>query len=170
MTKRSAAFDGVRFSTLLAYRDSETERWRAWFDAHPAAHEVPIGTGRTATVQGLMVHIFAVELRYAERLLGLRVTEYEELEPATLDDVFAIGHRARGLIDRFLEQADDAQMREVLEFRTLTAGMVRASRYRITANLVNHGVRHWAQIATVLRQHGMGDQWPHDLLLSDIDL
>ena len=61
-------------------------------------------------------------------------------------------------------------MREVLEFRTLTAGMVRASRYRITANLVNHGVRHWAQIATVLRQHGMGDQWPHDLLLSDIDL
>lgn len=170
MTARSPELDGIPFTMLLAYRDAETARWREWIDRHPAALEVPIGTGRTATVRGLIVHIFAVELRYAERLLGRRVTAYEELEPSTTDEVFAIGERARALIDEFLARAGDAEMREILEFQTLTAGAVRATRYKITANLVNHGVRHWAQIATVLRQHGFTDQWAHDFLLSDIDI
>jgi uncharacterized damage-inducible protein DinB len=30
-----------------------------------------------------------------------------------------------------------------------------------------HGIRHWAQIATVLRQRGYPTQWFHDILLSD---
>jgi uncharacterized damage-inducible protein DinB len=170
MTARSPELDGVPFTMLLAYRDGETARWREWIDGYPSALEVPIGAGRTATVRGLIIHIFAVELRYAERLLGRRVTGYEELEPATTDDVFAIGERARTLIDDFLARADDREMREVLEFQTLTAGTVRATKYKIAANLVNHGVRHWAQIATVLRHHGFTDQWAHDFLLSDIDL
>ena len=170
MTARSPELDGIPFAMLLGYRDAETARWRAWFERHPEALEVPMGTGRTATVRGLVIHIFAVELRYAERLLGRRVTGYEELEPATTDEVFAIGKRARTLIDEFLGRADDREMREVLEFQTLTAGTVRATKFKIAANLVNHGVRHWAQIATELRQHGFTDQWAHDFLLSDIDL
>lgn len=170
MSPRSPALDGISFATLLAYRDGETARWRDWFERHPAALDVPIGAGRTATVRGLVVHIFAVELRYAERLLGRRVTTYEELEPADTEEVFAIGARARASIDEFLARADDREMREVLEFQTLTAGAVRATKYKITANLVNHGVRHWAQIATVLRQQGFGDQWAHDFLLSDVDV
>ena len=167
---RSAELDGVSFATLLAYRDSETARWHEWLARHPAALDVPIGADRTATVRGLVIHTLAVELRYAERLLGLRVTGYEELSPTTLDDVFEIGVRARALIDTFLARADDAEMREVIEFRTLTAGMVRATKYKIAANLVNHGVRHWAQVATAVRQHGFPDQWPHDFLLSDVDV
>ena len=170
MTPRSPELDGVPFRMLLAYRDAETERWRDWLGQHSDALQVPIGAGRTATVRGLAIHIFAVELRYAERLLGRRVTGYEELEPATLDEIFAIGERARTLIDEFLGRADDQEMREVLEFQTLTAGTVRATRFKIAANLVNHGVRHWAQIATELRQQGFTDQWAHDFLLSDIDL
>jgi uncharacterized damage-inducible protein DinB len=165
---RSPSLDGVSFATLLAYRDAETARWREWLLRHPAALDVPIGAGRTATVGGLVVHIFAVELRYAERLLGRRVTGYEELEASGVEQIYEIGERARGLIDEFLATADDRTMREVLAFETLTAGQVRATKYKITANLVNHGVRHWAQIATVLRQHGFADQWAHDFLLSDV--
>jgi hypothetical protein len=30
-----------------------------------------------------------------------------------------------------------------------------------------HHVRHWAQIATVVRMNGMKSDWPHDFLLSD---
>lgn len=170
MSPRSPALDGVSFVTLLSYRDGETARWRDWFGRHPAALDVTIGAGRTATVRGLVVHIFAVELRYAERLLGRRVTAYEELEPVSMDEMFDIGTRSRGLIGEFLAHADDREMREVLEFQTLTAGAVRATKYKITANLVNHGVRHWAQIATALRQQGFGDQWGHDFLLSDVDV
>jgi uncharacterized damage-inducible protein DinB len=170
VTPRSPELDGIPFAMLLAYRDAETARWREWLERHPAALDVPIGVDRTATVHGLIIHILAVELRYSERLLGRRVTGYEELEPSTIAEVFAIGERARALIHEFLARAGDGEMREILEFQTLTAGTVRATRYKITANLVNHGVRHWAQIATVLRQHGFADQWPHDFLLSDIDI
>jgi uncharacterized damage-inducible protein DinB len=170
MTARSPELDGIPFRTLLAYRDLETRRWFEWFRAHPAALDAPVGAGRTATVHGLVLHIFAVELRYAERLLARRVTEYDELNPQGLDALFAVGDRARRLIDEFLATATDAVMREVLTFATLTAGTVTASRYKITANLVNHGVRHWAQTATALRQAGFSDQWAHDLLLSELDI
>ena len=75
---------------------------------------------------------------------------------------------ARALVDRFLDRATEADFRERLTFPTLTAGMLTASKHKILANFVNHGIRHWAQAATALRQHGYGDQWPHDLLASDV--
>lgn len=170
MPTRSPQLNGISFDTLLAYRDLETGKWLDWFRAHHDTLDVAIGAGRTATVRGLVLHIFAVELRYAERLLGRQVTEYSELNQDTLDEIFAVGAHARRLIDEFLSTATDADMREILTFTTLTAGTVVATRYRIAANLVNHGVRHWAQIATALRQAGFGDQWPHDLLLSEVEM
>jgi len=30
-----------------------------------------------------------------------------------------------------------------------------------------HGVRHWAQIATVLRQNDYPQDWPHDVIFTD---
>jgi uncharacterized damage-inducible protein DinB len=30
-----------------------------------------------------------------------------------------------------------------------------------------HGIRHWAQLATLLRQAGYKTDWSHDLLMSD---
>ncbi|HEX6644609.1 MAG TPA: DinB family protein [Gemmatimonadales bacterium] len=160
---------GVSFRTLLAYRDAETARWRAWFASHPAAAlEVRLSEGELGTVRRLIRHIFAVELRYGQRLEAERVTDWAEFQEETLDEIFAIGERARTLVDRFLDRATEADFRERLTFPTLTAGMLTASRHKILANFVNHGIRHWAQIATALRQHGYGDQWPHDLLASDV--
>jgi len=31
-----------------------------------------------------------------------------------------------------------------------------------------HAIRHWGQVATVVRQKGFDDQWSHDLLLSGV--
>ena len=159
---------GVSFETLLAYRDAETARWRAWFAAHPAeALEVRLGDGEIGSVRRLVRHVFAVELRYGQRLVNEPVTGWEEFTEETLDEIFALGDRARRLVDRFLAAATDEVFRERLTFATLSAGTITVSRHKIMANFVNHGVRHWAQIATALRQHGYGDQWPHDLLVSD---
>lgn len=52
----------------------------------------------------------------------------------------------------------------------MTAGTVSASKYKIASNVFLHGIRHWAQIATVLRREGFTDQWAHDMLLSNIKL
>ena len=160
---------GISFETLLAYRDAETARWRAWFEAHPAsAFDVRLSDGDVGSVRHLVRHIFAVELRYAQRLLGEPVTDWPEFREETLEEIFALGERARTLAGRFLAGACEAEFRERLSFATLSAGTITASKHKILANFVNHGVRHWAQIATALRQAGHGDQWPHDLLVSDV--
>lgn len=160
---------GVSFETLLAYRDAEAARWRVWFEAHPPeALEVRLSDGEGGSVRHLIRHIFAVELRYAQRLVGEPVTDWSEFREETLEEIFAIGEQARTLSARFLAGATEADFREQLTFATLSAGTITASKHKILANFVNHGVRHWAQIATALRQAGHGDQWPHDLLASAV--
>ena len=167
MTTRSPALDGVPFTALLAYRDAETIRWREWLERRPEALDVPFGDGMLPTIRSVVRHIFAVELRFGQRLAGRPVSDWPEFRQETLADIFALADEARGLVGEFLAGATDEGMRETLTFATLTAGDVTASRHKLVANLLNHGTRHWAQVATVLRLHGYADQWPHDLLLSD---
>ena len=54
----------------------------------------------------------------------------------------------------------------VLTFPTITAGMVSASKEKILLHALIHGTRHWAQIATFVRQAGFTAQWSHDFLLT----
>lgn len=150
---------------LVAYTEGETRRWFDWFAAHPeAALDVPVGEGHTSTIRGMIVHIFAVELRYAERLLGEEVTPYESLRSEALRDLFGIGGRAREKLHRFIAVATDDDLSRVLTFETASMGTITASARIIVAHFFIHGVRHWAQIATALRQAGYRDQWPHDFL------
>ncbi|HMF87564.1 MAG TPA: DinB family protein [Gemmatimonadaceae bacterium] len=158
----------LRYETLLELTSTEQHRWHDWFVERPQAWAVPFATGRMATIGGVVTHIFAVELRYAQRLLDREVTPWEDFRQTSIDDVFELGDNARGLLVQFLTSAPDSELDRVLTFQTLTAGTVTASKHKIASNVFLHGIRHWGQIATVLRQKGFADQWPHDLLLSDI--
>ena len=160
----------LRYETLLELTSTEQHRWHDWFVERPQAWAVPFATGRMATIGGVVTHIFAVELRYAQRLLDREVTSWEDFRQASIDDVFELGDNARGLLVQFLTSAPDSELDHVLTFQTLTAGTVTASKHKIASNIFLHGIRHWGQIATVLRQQGFADQWPHDLLLSNIPM
>ncbi|MGH7487504.1 MAG: DinB family protein [Gemmatimonadaceae bacterium] len=158
----------LSYETLLELTSAEHHRWHDWFTEHPKAWAVPFATGRMATIGGVVTHIFAVELRYAQRLLDQDVTEWEEFRQTSIEDVFGLGDDARGLLVQFLTTAAEAELDRVLTFRTFTAGLVTASKYKIASNVFLHGIRHWGQIATVLRQNGFADQWSHDMLLSTL--
>lgn len=158
----------LRYETLLELTSTEQHRWHDWFAERPQAWAVPFATGRMATIGGVVTHIFAVELRYAQRLLDREVTPWEDFRQTSIDNVFELGDNARGLLVQFLTSAPDSELDRVLTFQTLTAGTVTASKHKIASNIFLHGVRHWGQIATVLRQQGFADQWPHDFLLSNI--
>jgi uncharacterized damage-inducible protein DinB len=160
----------LRYETLLELTSTEQHRWHDWFVERPQAWAVPFATGRMATIGGVVTHIFTVELRYAQRLLDREVTAWEDFRQTSIDDVFELGDNARGLLVQFLTSAPDSELDRVLTFQTLTAGTVTASKHKIASNVFLHGIRHWGQIATVLRQKGFADQWPHDLLLSDIKM
>ena len=158
----------LRYDTLLELTSTEHHRWHDWFIERPKAWAVPFATGRMATIGGVVMHIFAVELRYAQRLLDEEVTDWEDFRQTSIDDVFELGDLARGQLVHFLTTAPEAELDRVLTFQTLTAGLVSASKYKIASNVFLHGIRHWAQVATVLRQKGFSDQWSHDMLLSSV--
>ena len=158
----------ITFRELLDYTAGETARWRDWFSRQPErVLDVPVGEGRTATVRGLLQHIFAVERRYADRLLGDPVTPYEAIPTTSADALFDAFTDARERLERYLATATDADLARVLEFQTLTAGPVSASARKVVAHTLIHGVRHWAQLATTLRQAGWKTHWMHDVLMSD---
>jgi len=160
----------LTYKVLLEVTSTEHHRWRDWFVEHPKAWVVPFATGRMATIGGLVLHIFGVELRYAQRLLDQEVTAWEEFRQTSVDEVFELGDNARGQLVHFLTTAPEKELDRILTFQTLTAGTISASKYKIASNIFLHDIRHWGQIATVLRQNGFVDQWPHDMLLSDIEL
>jgi uncharacterized damage-inducible protein DinB len=160
----------LTYGVLLEVTSTEHHRWRDWFVEYPKAWVVPFATGRMATIGGVVLHIFGVELRYAQRLLDQEVTAWEEFRQTSVDEVFELGDNARGQLVHFLTTAPEKELDRVLTFQTLTAGTISASKYKIASNIFLHDIRHWGQIATVLRQNGFVDQWPHDMLLSDIKL
>ena len=149
---------------LFAWRDNETARWRSFFEANPQALGFFAGDGTMDTVRGLVRHIFAVELRYGQRLLGQPVTDWADFRQQSLDDLFAIGDEARQMIDQYMASADEASLSGTMTFSTLTAGTITATRRKILVNVVTHGMRHWAQVTTFVRQAGIRASWPHDLL------
>jgi uncharacterized damage-inducible protein DinB len=162
----TASTMGIEFATLLRYTDGETRRWHDWLAAQsPAVLEEPMGEGRLGTLRGVLLHIFAVELRYAQRLTDEPVSTYESLPHDSLDAIFGIGVEARRKLAAFL--ATNPDLDRELTFETLTAGTRSASVRKIVTHSVIHGIRHWAQVATVLRQRGYPTQWFHDILLSD---
>ncbi|HYU53397.1 MAG TPA: hypothetical protein VEK37_10650, partial [Gemmatimonadaceae bacterium] len=112
----------LNYKGLLELTSTEHHRWRDWFVEHPKAWEVPFATGRMATIGGVVLHIFGVELRYAQRLLDQEVTTWEEMRQTSIEDVFELGDDARSQLVQFLTTAPEKELDKVLTFQTLTAG------------------------------------------------
>lgn len=160
----------LTYGTLLEVTSKEHHRWNDWFLEHPTAWNVPFATGPMATIGKVVLHIFGVELRYTQRLLDQEAISWDELRQTTIEEVFALGDHARSQLVQFLTTAPEKELDRVLTFQTMTAGTISASKYKIASNVFLHDIRHWGQIATALRQNGFVDQWPHDLLLSDVEM
>jgi hypothetical protein len=43
---------------------------------------------------------------------------------------------------------------------------LKASKRKMIVQALTHSIRHWAQLATSLRQQGMKQDWIHDFLMS----
>jgi uncharacterized damage-inducible protein DinB len=45
---------------------------------------------------------------------------------------------------------------------------LKASKRKMFSQALLHGMQHRAQLATHLRQHGFGEMWMHDFILTDV--
>ena len=169
---------GLSFGELLDYSAEESNHWRDFFTQHPGALDVPCDIAGTKTVRELVLHIVAVQMRYAERLLNMPITEYESLAARLAEgkpgqgkpgeDLFALSRKSLEDLRSFAIAANDSDWDGTLTFPTRSAGEFTASRRKIFIHALLHGVRHWAQLSTHLRQKGYKQDWMHDFLASGV--
>jgi uncharacterized damage-inducible protein DinB len=131
---------------LLAWNDVNARKWRDFVTEHPKLLAVPCDIREATTVGQLLQHIVAVELRYAQRLKGLPESDH-----------------AVALL-RIVMADPDFDWEKEIEFMTITMGKLRAPRKTIFLHALMHSIRHYAQLATLARQHGYKPDWPMDYL------
>jgi uncharacterized damage-inducible protein DinB len=156
---------GIPFADLLAYNSAENAHWKRWFAEHAAALDLPCDVAGAGTVRNLLLHIFATELFFANRVLDLPKADYETLPHQSLEELFAITAEAHAKFQDFLSKAapEEWSAPVSLGFRDF-----KASQRKMVAQTVLHSVHHRGQLATFLRQQGFKQDWTHDLIASKV--
>jgi uncharacterized damage-inducible protein DinB len=152
---------------MLAWVDRTSTGWKDLSVASPEVLAMPCDVMGVSTVGGLLQHIVAVELRFAERLAGLPATDYVAIP---FDSAEAIDTTHLLAMTLFREQlASNVDWEERIEFVTRSMGPIRTSRRAALFHALLHSIRHYAQLATLVRQHGIKPRWPMDYLFMDIE-
>jgi len=161
---------GLAFTELLDYTDWERARWRERL-RHTSpeilnASAGPHGDGRFAKVGEMMRHIFSAELRYAERLTGRPVSDTSAIPVDDAEALFDFGDRSRQELKSLIAAFPDSQWDTVNEM-TLGPYYLAASTKKVISHVLLHEIRHWAQIATILRLSGVKVE-PNDFLFCPV--
>jgi uncharacterized damage-inducible protein DinB len=78
--------------------------------------DVPLSIPLATNVREFLLHIFAVELCYAERLKGLPITAYETLPTGTEEGLFGIGEQARAIYREYLGNVTDEDLAIIIKY------------------------------------------------------
>jgi uncharacterized damage-inducible protein DinB len=148
---------------MLAWNEKTSDGWRQLISENPEVLAMSCDIMGVKTVGELLQHIVAVELRYAQRLAGEPESDYNDIPFHSAEAIFATHDRTLSLLQPLLADAAFNWSTEI-EFQTITAGRIRASRRTILIHLLMHSIRHYAQLATLVRTHGFNPDWPMDFL------
>jgi uncharacterized damage-inducible protein DinB len=152
---------------LLAWNDKTAQNWHKLIDEHPEILAISCDVYGVKSVGQLLQHIVAVETRYAQRLAAIEETPYEAIPCDTGASIFTAHAAAMRAFRTELAKGGDWDAK--FEFQTLTMGRARASRKTVLFHALLHGIRHYAQLATLVRQHGFKPAWPMDYLMMGIE-
>jgi uncharacterized damage-inducible protein DinB len=155
---------------LVGYTTWQRSFWRTWFDrTGPAPLTVTTGDhgdGRFTTIGGLIRHIFSSELRYAERIAGVPLTDTTVVAIDDPNALFLLAAVGRASFMGVIETLSASEWTEPLEFPLLSS-TVRSTPRKIVLHVLTHEIRHWAQVATLLRLQGWVAE-RQDLLFSPV--
>lgn len=152
---------------LIAWVEKTSTNWRTLIQAHPEILTLPCDIMDVTTAGGLLQHIVAVELRYAEQLSGLPPTDYSSIPLDSAEAIYATHARARKMLRELL--ASDLDWNGKFNFVTRSRGPARSSRKSVLFHALMHSIRHYAQLATLVRQSGIKPGWPMDYLFMDME-
>ncbi|MDB4899366.1 MAG: DinB family protein [Gemmatimonadetes bacterium] len=166
-TPLHATVPGLAFRELLDYSATENERWHRWFATQPAELlDLRFAGPPISTVRRLVQHVAFVEHRYSAIIPGRPVPSPQATDVDDVDTIFAYLAESRRELEVSIAEAMEGGLDRAIEFTTMSAGVQRGSARKLIAHAIVHGIRHWAQLATVLREQGHPTDWGHDLLLT----
>jgi len=149
---------------LMAWNERTSQGWRTLADQHPEILAFSCDVRETSNVGELLRHIVAVELRYAQRLHGLAESPYAEIQYDSAQVIYATHDKAMALLSELLIDRQPSWWEESITFTTRSAGTLQATRRTVLIHTLMHSIRHYAQLATLVRQHGIKPQWSMDYL------
>jgi uncharacterized damage-inducible protein DinB len=156
----------VTFDELLRRNEEETEHWHAWFNEHPELLDLEVDLAQMKDVRGTLQHIFIVEVLYVERIQGIQRdnVSLDDFPGTTVDELFALGARARRGFRNLLDDHGDDYWAETVTFDTKGFGRFTATRRKMFTQAMTHGPWHWGQLSTALRKAGHKQDWGHDFI------
>jgi len=155
---------------LLDYTDWERSQWHTWFrEQGPAALAADLGPnrdGRINTVGELVRHIFSAERRYVDRIQGAPLTDTAVVPADDVEALFGFGEQSREAV-RALLTAFPTERWDVPRQIQIGQHSRSVTPRKMLMQAVTHEIRHWAQVATLLRLSGRRPG-PRDLLVSPV--
>ena len=152
---------------LIAWNDCTAREWRELLTSHPEVLALPCDIAGAKTVGQLLQHIVAVELRYAQQLAEQSISEYADIPFDTAEALYATHDRATAQFRDLLAKPIDWDAK--FGFVTRTLGPARSTRKAVLFHSQLHSIRHYAQLATLVRQHGIQQKWRLDYLAMHIE-
>jgi uncharacterized damage-inducible protein DinB len=147
---------------ILAWNEKTATGWRKLLAGHPEFLTQPCDIAGTKSVAELLQHIVAAQLRYAERLAGLPISDYTSIPFDSVESIYATHDRAAAIFRQLL--TSDVDWNEPIDFVTRSMGTLHSDRKTILFHALLHGIRHYAQLASLVRQCGVKPDWPMDYL------
>jgi uncharacterized damage-inducible protein DinB len=147
---------------ILIWNEKTATGWRQLLAIHPELLNQSCDIAGTKTVAELLQHIVAAQLRYAERLAGLPISDYAAIPLDSVESIYATHDRAAKIFRQLL--TSDIDWDESIDYVTRTMGSLRSDRKTILFHALLHGIRHYAQLASLVRQYGVKPDWPMDYL------
>ncbi len=152
---------------LIAWLEKTSTGWRQLLTRHPELFLQGCDVAGAKTVGELLQHVVAVELRYAQRLSDLPVSDYADVPFDSVESIYATHDRAIALLHPLLRS--DIDWDATIEFTTRAMGSARSKRKTILFHTLLHSIRHYAQLATLARQHGIKPDWPMDYFFMHVE-
>lgn len=153
---------------ILTWNDKTATGWRQLLAEHPELLTQSCDIAGTKTVAELLQHIVAAQLRYAERLAGLPISEYDNIPFDSVESIFATHDRAIRIFRQIF--TSEVNWDEPMDFTTRSRGTIHSDRKTILFHALLHGIRHYAQLASLVRQCGVAPKWPMDYLFMNAKL
>ncbi|MBI1763878.1 MAG: hypothetical protein HYR56_20835 [Acidobacteria bacterium] len=163
----------LTIAELLAYTDEERAKWQRWFAAHGDEPLKLALAGETHTSLGaLIMHIFWAEGFYAYWLRGEVLSQdstvVKENQARPNDQaaaVFGLGEITRAAMRAFTGSASAEDWERAYELAVPELHFQGSAR-KLIAHILIHEIRHWAQVAIIIRQNGLTPPGDHDLVFS----